>query len=55
MCNKKNVDDNDALLFVKVKECMLKMCEKHPDVPEFQLFKKKLEQAKSFNDLSKKM
>lgn len=54
MCSKKdnNIDD-DMLLFEKVKERMLKMCEKHPDIIEFQLFKDKLEQSKSFDDLSK--
>lgn len=45
--------DDDVILFEKVKERMLKMCEKHSDIIEFQLFKDKLEQSKSFNDLSK--
>lgn len=49
--NKKDGNDNDALFFIKVKERMLKMCEDHPDIIEFQLFKENLEQAKSFKDL----
>lgn len=54
MCNKKeDENNNDALLFDKVKECMLKMCEEHSDIIEYQLFKEKLKNAKSFSDLSK--
>lgn len=49
--NKKDGHDNDAQFFIKVKKCMLKMCEDHPDIIEFQLFKENLEQAKSFKDL----
>ncbi len=49
--NKKDGHDNNAQFFIKVKKCMLKMCEDHPDIIEFQLFKEKLEQAKSFKDL----
>lgn len=56
MCiEKDNIEDEDMLLFIKVKERMLKMCEKYPDIIEFQLFKEKLEQSKSFKDLSKKL
>lgn len=54
MCNKRNNEkSNEDLLFQKVKESMLKMCEEHSDITEFQLFKSKLEKAKSFSDLSK--
>ncbi len=54
MCKKKSNEKSDEnLFFEKVKESMLKLCEKNSDIVEFQLFKKKLEQAKSFGDLEK--
>lgn len=56
MCNKKNDEkDDEDLFFEKVKESMLKLCEKNSDILEFQLFKQQLEKAKSFSDLDRKM
>lgn len=51
-------DDNkkiheDLSFFLNVKEQMLKMCDRHPDITEFRLFKEKIEKAKSFEDLFK--
>ena len=54
MCNKKNNEkSNEDLFFERVKESMLKLCEENSDIIEFQLFKKRLEQAKSFSDLER--
>lgn len=54
MCeNKNNEKSNENLFFEKVKESMLKLCEENSDITEFQLFKERLKQAKSFKDLEK--
>ena len=53
MCQNNNKENYENFFFEKVKESMLKLCEKNPDIVEFQLFKKKLEQANSFSDLEK--
>lgn len=53
MCEgKPNQKKQDDMLFLKVKEDLIKLCDEHPDVVEYQLFREKLEQATSFSDLS---
>lgn len=50
--NKDN--EYEKLLFQRVKKAMLKMCNEHSDIIEYQLFKEKLESAMSFDELAEK-
>ena len=45
--------NQDQLLFLEVRRCMIKMCNEHSDIIEYQLFKARLENATSFDDLFK--
>lgn len=53
MCKKSEANKNDMILFQKVKETMLSVCESYSDSIEYQIFKEKLEKATSFRDLLK--
>lgn len=49
------INDKDIELFNKFKERLLIMSDEYDDVPGVRLFIKKIEQAESFDDFSKKL
>lgn len=54
MCTKKDdteEQEQEKILFDKVKNRLLQVCESNPNSKEYQRFKKNLEKASSFSDL----
>ena len=52
MCTEKKTQEKQSdLFFLKVKEDIISLCDKHKDIIEYQLLKKKFEKAASFKDL----